>query len=40
MILIIDCGSQKIRFLEEAIEELDDHKTIKLLDLTASTEGH
>ena len=34
MILIIDCGSQKVRFIEEAIEELDDHKTIKLLDFT------
>ena len=34
MILIVDCGSQKVRFIEEAIEELDDHKTIKLLDFT------
>lgn len=33
MILILNCGSTKTRFIEDVVDEFDDYKTIPILDL-------
>jgi GMP synthase (glutamine-hydrolysing) len=35
MILILNCGSSKTRYIEEMVDEFDDFKTIPILDLKA-----
>lgn len=34
MILLLNCGSSKTRFIEEIIDEFDDFRTIPLFDFT------
>lgn len=36
MILILNCGSSKTQFIEIAIDEFDDYKTISILDFTTN----
>lgn len=36
MILIIDCGSSKVPYIEQSVDEFDDYRTVSILELTDS----